>query len=83
MLAGGSGAATNPFYSDPARRREVAEAGAIVGTPEEVVERLRRLESMGIEQVLFTRTTVEVLRRFAAEVMPAFPACGARPNPAQ
>ena len=62
----------NPFYSDPQTRRTTAEAGAIVGTVDECIERLRRLEASGVRQVLFTRTTIETLRIFARSVMPAF-----------
>jgi len=52
-----SKAADNPFYSDPASRRARTEAGAILGEPSECIERLRRLEALGVHQVLFTRTT--------------------------
>ncbi len=62
----------NPFYSAPETRREAAEASAILGTPDECVERLRRLEASGVEQVLFAGASIEELRLFAQEVMPAF-----------
>lgn len=71
----------NPFYSDPTRRVARAEGGAILGTTEECIERLRRLQAIGVHQVLFTRTSPPVLRRFAEEVMPAFASSGARAAP--
>jgi alkanesulfonate monooxygenase SsuD/methylene tetrahydromethanopterin reductase-like flavin-dependent oxidoreductase (luciferase family) len=66
------GRPTNPFYSTPEARRETAEAGAILGTPDECIERLRTLESSRVEQVLFAGGSPADLRLFAAEVMPAF-----------
>ena len=62
----------NPFYSAPETRREAAEASAILGTPDECVERLRRLEESGVEQILFAGASIEELRLFAEAVMPAF-----------
>ncbi len=63
----------NLFYSPPEARREVVEAASIIGTPDECIERLRRLENGGIEQVLFTGgLTIDDVRFFAREVMPAF-----------
>lgn len=73
FLAGVPGSAGhNPFYSDPARRSETAEASAIVGSPEECIERLQRLADGGCSQVLFTGGSIPMLERFAREVMPAF-----------
>jgi len=66
------GRSANPFHSPADSRREAAEASAILGTPEECIERLRVLEEGGVEQVLFAGATIEDLRFFAAEVMPAF-----------
>jgi alkanesulfonate monooxygenase SsuD/methylene tetrahydromethanopterin reductase-like flavin-dependent oxidoreductase (luciferase family) len=62
----------NPFYSAPDAREATAEAGAILGTPDECIERLQRLEAGGVEQVLFAGASLEDLRLFASEVMPAF-----------
>ena len=63
----------NLFYSAPEARREVVEAASIIGTPDECIERLRRLEAGGIEQVLFASgTSIDDIRFFAREVMPAF-----------
>ena len=58
--------------SAPGERREVAEAAAIVGTPDECIERLRTLQAGGVEQVLFSGASLDDLRLFAAEVMPEF-----------
>ena len=66
------GEPSNPFYSAPDARRDTAEAGAILGTPDECIERLQRLQAGGVEQVLFAGASVADLRLFAAEVMPAF-----------
>jgi alkanesulfonate monooxygenase SsuD/methylene tetrahydromethanopterin reductase-like flavin-dependent oxidoreductase (luciferase family) len=66
------GKPSNPFYSAPDARRDTAEAGAILGTPDECIERLHALQSGGVEQVLFTGASPADLRLFAAEVMPTF-----------
>jgi alkanesulfonate monooxygenase SsuD/methylene tetrahydromethanopterin reductase-like flavin-dependent oxidoreductase (luciferase family) len=66
------GRSANPFHSPADARREAAEASAILGTPDECIERLRLLEAGGVRQVLFAGATIEDLRFFAAEVMPAF-----------
>ena len=67
----GSGG-SNPFYSPPEERRATAEASGILGTPEECIERLHILQEGGVDQVLFSAASVEDMRFFAKEVMPAF-----------
>jgi alkanesulfonate monooxygenase SsuD/methylene tetrahydromethanopterin reductase-like flavin-dependent oxidoreductase (luciferase family) len=67
-----SKAANNPFYSDPDGRRARTESGAILGCADECINRLNRLRDIGVAQVLFTRTDIPALRRFAQTVMPAF-----------
>ena len=62
----------NLFYSPPEARRETVEGASIIGTPDECIERLRRLEAGGIEQVAFASANADELRFFAREVMPAF-----------
>lgn len=62
----------NLFYSPPEARRETVEGASIIGTPDECIERLKRLEAGGIEQVAFAGVTAEQMRLFAKEVMPAF-----------
>lgn len=46
----------------------------LLGTPEEIIARLKRLEAGGVENVLFAAPGASVahLRTFAEEVMPAF-----------
>ena len=58
-------------YSDTAiriRRR------AAIGTPDEIIARLKRLEAGGVENVLLVDPTgsIATLQIFAKEVMPAF-----------
>ena len=62
----------NLFYSPPEARRETVEGASIIGTPDECIARLKRLEAGGVEQVLFTSATIEDVRLFARDVMPAF-----------
>ena len=54
--------------------REIAEAGALVGRPDEIIAKLQRLSAVGVDYVLLTDagSSVEALRTFAREVMPAF-----------
>jgi alkanesulfonate monooxygenase SsuD/methylene tetrahydromethanopterin reductase-like flavin-dependent oxidoreductase (luciferase family) len=46
----------------------------LLGTPEEIIERLKRLEAGGVENVLFAApgASVAALRTFAEQIMPAF-----------
>jgi len=48
----------------------------LVGTPEQVIERIRELEALGIDYIITTFPRIAydqtMLRRFASEVMPAF-----------
>jgi alkanesulfonate monooxygenase SsuD/methylene tetrahydromethanopterin reductase-like flavin-dependent oxidoreductase (luciferase family) len=46
----------------------------LLGTPEEIIARLKRLEAGGVENVLFAApgASISGLRTFAEEVMPAF-----------
>ena len=48
---------------------------ALLGTPEEIVARLRKLEGGGVDYVLLVDPTgsKEALRTFAEEIMPHFP----------
>ena len=59
------------FYNDA---RSTAEAAVIAGTPDQCIERLKRLEASGAGMVLFSDPSggVDRLRFFAREVMPAF-----------
>jgi alkanesulfonate monooxygenase SsuD/methylene tetrahydromethanopterin reductase-like flavin-dependent oxidoreductase (luciferase family) len=53
---------------------ETAREGALIGTPDEICERLERMRQGGIDYVLLSNAggTSENLRRFANEVMPSF-----------
>ena len=46
----------------------------LLGTPEEIIARLKRLQEGGVENVLFAAPGAAVahLRTFAEEIMPAF-----------
>jgi alkanesulfonate monooxygenase SsuD/methylene tetrahydromethanopterin reductase-like flavin-dependent oxidoreductase (luciferase family) len=49
--------------------------GALVGTPEQIIERLRRFEQMGVSLILVLLRgidRVETMRLFASSVLPAF-----------
>ena len=48
----------------------------LLGTPEEIIERLKRLEAGGVEKVLLVqpKASIDALRVFSREVMPAFTA---------
>ena len=52
----------------------VLDDAPLLGTPEEIIARLRRLEAGGVENVLFAAPGASVagLRTFAEEIMPAF-----------
>jgi alkanesulfonate monooxygenase SsuD/methylene tetrahydromethanopterin reductase-like flavin-dependent oxidoreductase (luciferase family) len=46
----------------------------LLGTPDEIIARLKKLEAGGVEHILLVDPSgsIETLRIFAAEVMPAF-----------
>lgn len=54
--------------------RKATEAEGLIGTPEEIIGRLERLQRAGVENVLLLDVlgSRETLRTFAREVMPAF-----------
>ena len=58
-------------YDDP---RAAAEASALIGTPEEIIEKLHMMEQGGVAHVLLIDVTGsrDSLRLFANEIMPAF-----------
>lgn len=64
------GKAKSSMVSDD-NLRKATEEGALIGPPDEIVERLKRMEAEGIEYVLLNASQ-EDLRIFAREVMPAF-----------
>ncbi len=52
---------------------EAAEAGALYGSPDEIIAKLQALQDVGAEYLLLnTAGGIQSLRRFAKEVMPAF-----------
>ncbi len=54
--------------------KRLTEINALIGPPDEVIQRLKRLEAMGVEYVLMMDVTWsrDTLRLFAKEVMPEF-----------
>jgi len=62
-------------HSDP---NLAGEESALLGTPEEIIARLRRLEAGGVDYVLLVDPTgsTDALTTFAQEIMPAFPDSG-------
>lgn len=54
--------------------RIATEEAALIGTPEEIIGRIKALEAMGVEYLLLLDVTssIDALRVFAREVMPEF-----------
>ena len=52
----------------------VLDDAPLLGTPDEIIARLKKLEAGGVENVLFAAPGASVagLRTFAEEIMPAF-----------
>ena len=46
--------------------------GTLIGTPDEIIERLQSMQAEGVEYVLLAVAAPEALRTFAKEIMPAF-----------
>jgi alkanesulfonate monooxygenase SsuD/methylene tetrahydromethanopterin reductase-like flavin-dependent oxidoreductase (luciferase family) len=74
-LARGPGAERYHHIKDDPDAFELDDA-PLLGTPEEIIARLKRLEAGGVANVLFAAPGASVagLRTFAEEVMPAFDA---------
>jgi alkanesulfonate monooxygenase SsuD/methylene tetrahydromethanopterin reductase-like flavin-dependent oxidoreductase (luciferase family) len=72
-LARGPGAERYHQIKDDPDNFELDDA-PLLGTPEEIIARLRRLEAGGVENVLFAAPGASIagLRTFAEEIMPAF-----------
>ncbi len=72
-LARGPGAERYHQIKDDPDNFELDDA-PLLGTPEEIIQRLKRLEAGGIENVLFAAPGASIagLRTFAEEIMPAF-----------
>lgn len=67
-------ASTLAVPASPAEFRAQTEATTLIGTPDEIVERLHVIRKQGIEYVLMMDVggSIESLKRFAREVMPEF-----------
>mgnify|MGYP000117682734 CR=1 FL=1 len=65
------GKAKSSMVSD-ADLRKAAVNGVLLGTPDAIIERLKRMEAAGVGYVLLSSRDQESLRRFAQDVMPAF-----------
>ncbi|NKB57524.1 MAG: LLM class flavin-dependent oxidoreductase [Alphaproteobacteria bacterium] len=65
------GKAKSSMVSDPDLRKAAVE-GTLLGTPKEIIERLKWLEGQGVDYVLLSSRGKDGLRLFAEEVMPAF-----------
>jgi alkanesulfonate monooxygenase SsuD/methylene tetrahydromethanopterin reductase-like flavin-dependent oxidoreductase (luciferase family) len=72
-LARGAGAEAYRRIGEQEVSREFDDA-ALLGTPDEIVARLRRLQKGGVALVLLVdpRPSIETLRFFAREIMPEF-----------
>ncbi len=67
------GSYVSSMASDPDLLK-AAEQGTLIGTPDEIVERIRQLRNGGVEYILLAGTgnAPDALRTFSEEVMPAF-----------
>jgi alkanesulfonate monooxygenase SsuD/methylene tetrahydromethanopterin reductase-like flavin-dependent oxidoreductase (luciferase family) len=74
-LARGPGAERYQNVGSHADPNLASEESALLGTSEEIAARLRKLEAGGVDYVLLVDPTgsVDALRTFAEEIMPAFP----------
>lgn len=74
-LARGPGAERYHNIGSHADPNLASEESALLGTPEEIIAKLRKLEAGGVDYVLLVDPTgsVDSLDAFAREIMPAFP----------
>ena len=74
-LARGPGAERYQNIGSHADPNLASEESALLGTREEIVARLRKLEAGGVDYVLLVDPTgsPDALRTFAEGIMPAFP----------
>jgi alkanesulfonate monooxygenase SsuD/methylene tetrahydromethanopterin reductase-like flavin-dependent oxidoreductase (luciferase family) len=66
-----NGGQNSSMVSDDDLRKAAVE-GVLLGTPDEIIEKLKYLESAGVGYVLLSTATQDLLRTFAREVMPHF-----------
>jgi alkanesulfonate monooxygenase SsuD/methylene tetrahydromethanopterin reductase-like flavin-dependent oxidoreductase (luciferase family) len=73
-LARGPGAARYSNLKDVSGPPLEVDDAPLLGTPKEIVARLKKLEAGGVEHVLLVdpRPSLEALRIFASEIMPEF-----------
>ncbi|HUZ74868.1 MAG TPA: LLM class flavin-dependent oxidoreductase [Stellaceae bacterium] len=73
-LARGPGAARYSNLSDVSGPPIEFDDAPLLGSPEEIIQRLKRLEAGGVDYVLFVdpRPSLEALRIVAREIMPEF-----------
>jgi alkanesulfonate monooxygenase SsuD/methylene tetrahydromethanopterin reductase-like flavin-dependent oxidoreductase (luciferase family) len=74
-LARGPGAERYQNIGSHADPNLASEESALLGRPEEILARLKKLEAGGVDYVLLVDPTgsKDALRTFAEEIMPAFP----------
>src|SRR5205807_9653427 len=74
-LARGPGAERYQNITSHADPNLASEESALLGTPDEIIARLKKLEAGGVDYVLLVDPTgsTDALRMFAEEIMPAFP----------
>ena len=67
------GSYVSSMASDPDLRK-AAEHGTLIGTPGEIIERIRQLRNGGVEYILLAgaQSSPDLMRAFAREIMPAF-----------
>lgn len=72
-LARGAGAETYHHIGARQSHEELDDA-ALLGTPEDIIARLKALQRGGVALVLLVdpRPSIETLRRFAGDIMPEF-----------
>lgn len=68
---GSSGDNKSSMVSD-ADLMKATKEGVLLGGPDEIIERLKKLEAGGVGYILLSSRTQGALRTFAKEVMPAF-----------
>lgn len=52
--------------------RKAAVEGVLLGSPDEITQKIKRLEAAGVSYVLLSSASQDLLRRFARDVMPHF-----------
>jgi alkanesulfonate monooxygenase SsuD/methylene tetrahydromethanopterin reductase-like flavin-dependent oxidoreductase (luciferase family) len=73
LASSADGSYVSSMASDPDTRK-AAEDGTLIGTPDEIIERIGRLRDGGVEYILLSGALANPaqLRIFAEEIMPAF-----------